>query len=383
MTRETLHADASGEVVVDQADFERRIIEPAEFVADKEAFVDVRLERSKGKASYSFIGPGVSQNADQKVNLTVPHGFNVGAAAMPTGVINNPHLHYTAEVFICTRGKWRMNVGQHGEQTLDVSEGDIFSVPTWVFRGFENIGADDGWLFAVLGGDDTGGILWAPHVLREAAETGMYICDDYSLLDATKGDDLSHAVRPLPDDRIESDQYTDAELAARVIGSDDLAWSDRAVLSSVLEGHRSRIAPVIGHGLSQDRRQQAPLMDPHEFSIEWLELEPGQRLGLHRHDHTQATFLVEGEWEVVVNDEASLAARPDPGSIVSTPPRAWRDFVNVGSTPARAVIVCGSDAPTRLEWHPTIVAAASAAGYAVDHSGFVAPEHLLGGGADR
>ena len=163
---------SDGVPTLDAAEFARRIIEPGAFVADRSAFVDVRLPRSAGKASYSLIGPGVSQNPDQVVNLPEAHGFHVGAASMGHGVVNNQHMHFTAEVFICARGSWRMRIGEHGQQTLDISEGTVFSVPTWVFRGFENTGPDDGWLYAVLGGDETGGIVWAPDVLAAAAETG-------------------------------------------------------------------------------------------------------------------------------------------------------------------------------------------------------------------
>lgn len=146
--------------ILAEADLAELVIEPTDFQADTAAFIDVRLPRSQGKASYSFIGPGVSQNPDQSINITTPHGFNVGAASMPAGAVNNPHLHYTAEVFICTRGNWRFLIGQHGDHHLELGANTVFSAPTWVFRGFENIGADDGWLFVVLGGDDTGGILW-------------------------------------------------------------------------------------------------------------------------------------------------------------------------------------------------------------------------------
>ena len=52
------------------------------------------------KENYSIIGPGVTQSAQQVVNLREPHGFNIGAAAMPDGVVNNLHLHFTAEVFL-------------------------------------------------------------------------------------------------------------------------------------------------------------------------------------------------------------------------------------------------------------------------------------------
>ncbi|MCF2436198.1 cupin domain-containing protein [Streptomyces thinghirensis] len=111
----------------------------------------------------------MSQAAGQFVNLRLPHGYNIGAAAMPHGITNNLHLHYTAEVFVCTEGEYLLRWGADGtEGELPLRAGDIVSVPTWIFRGFTNTGPDDGWLFTVLGMDDTGGIIWGPSVLREA-----------------------------------------------------------------------------------------------------------------------------------------------------------------------------------------------------------------------
>lgn len=382
MSHKPLREHAALHGHVDAGAFPERVIEPHDFVADTEAFVDVRIPRSKGKASYSFIGPGVSQNDDQFINLTVPHGFNVGAATLPHGVINNPHLHFTAEVFICTRGSFRFDIGEHGGQSIDVNAGTVFSVPTWVFRAFENTGVDDGWLFAVLGGDDTGGIIWAPHILSEAAETGMYLGQDYSLLDETAGDDVSDAIQPLTAEALAGRvaRYTDAELGGRAVSPDDLDWSRKALLSSVVPGHETAVAPVIGHGLSQDRTHKSPITNPHSFSLEWLEVAPGASTGLHRHGHSQATFLIDGQWQIECEVDGDLEiTSPAEGSIVSVPENAWRNLKNLGSAPAHAVVVCGSDAPTRVEWVPEIVEAARGAGWAVDASGYLAPAELLGG----
>lgn len=383
MTSSPLQDSTASNGYVDGGELERRVIEPVDFVADTEAFLDVRIERSIGKASYSFIGPGVSQNADQVINLMESHGFNVGAATMPHGVINNPHLHFTAEVFICTAGSYRFDIGEHGGQPIDVDRGTILSVPTWVFRSFENTGPDDGWLFTVLGGDDTGGIIWAPEILTEAAETGLYLSQDYALLDALAGDDVSNAVRPLQATELAGRvaTYTNEELHARSVNPGQLGWSERALLSSVLPNHSASMAPVIGHGMSQDRTQTSPITNPHGFSMEWLEVGPGSSTGLHRHTNTQATFLVEGEWLVDVDvDGIQESANPAEGSIVSIPENAWRNFTNIGSNPARAVLVCGSDAPTRIEWTPSIVDAAKAEGFSVDPAGYVGPTRLLDGG---
>lgn len=363
---------------------EERVIEPDAFVADTAAFVDVRIERSHGKASYSFIGPGVSQNADQVVNITEPHGFNVGAATLPHGAINNPHLHFTAEVFICTRGSFKFSIGEHGGQDLQVDAGTVFSVPTWSFRSFENIGPDDGWIFAVLGGDDTGGILWAPHIVREAATTGLYLDGNNAVLDAVAGDDVSMAIAPVDPDHLAGHvvDITDAELDARRVTGEQLDWSSRAMLSSVVGGHDVRMAPVIGNGMSQDRRHRSLITNPHGFSLEWLEVGAESTTGVHRHAHTQAMFLIDGSWEVAMElDGEWQTTRPSPGSIVSVPAGAWRSFGNVGASPARAAVVCGSDAPTRLEWSDVIIETAMHAGWSVDAAGYIAPTALIGSGS--
>ncbi|MEM7342257.1 MAG: hypothetical protein AAF467_26690 [Actinomycetota bacterium] len=366
-------------VTVTPERFSAGIIEPADFIADTEAFLDVRIARSKGKASYSMIGPGVSQNADQSVNLTEAHGFNIGAASMPHGVVNNPHMHYTAEVFVCTRGEWEFAVGEHGEQRLDIGPNTVFSVPTWVFRGFTNTGPDDGWLFTALGGDDTGGILWAPHVLAEAAETGLYLRPDYSVFEPGDVPPADSVVSPLSADVLAGiDSYTDAELEQCVVRPDDRRWSADALLSTVLDGHDVEVAPVIGHGLSQDRSQRPPITSPHGFSVDWIRAHPGAGTGLHRIDQPQVLILGEGSWSVAVNTGAeALIAEPEAGSVISVPAGAWRTFRSAGDGPADAVVVTGGEAATEITWSDEILRAARSAGWGVDAGGYRAPIELL------
>ena len=370
----------ANDMVISPADFARRVIEPTDFVADTEAFVDVRLPRSAGKASYSFIGPGVSQNDDQTVNLTEPHGFQVGAASMGHGVINNQHLHFTAEVLICTRGRWRIYIGEQADQHLEVGPGTVFSTPNWVFRGFENIGPDDGWLFAVLGGDDTGGIIWAPDVLREAAQTGLYLGLDYSVVDAANGELPEDVVLPLDAKLLTAvDTYSDAELAARTVGLDDLQWSDSALLSSVLEGYGTALAPVIGYGLTEDRRHRAPITTPHGFSVEWLRVDPNSSTGVHRHWLNQVVLVGQGDWEISVNrGDDAVSAAPSEGSVVSIPSGAWRNLKNTGTTSALALVVCATDQRAAIEWDQEIESAAETLGWGHDAAGYVAPLALLG-----
>lgn len=380
MTRDPL-LQPSADLIVDVDDVGRRIIEPHQFMADTEAFIDVRLPESVGKASYSFIGPGVSQNADQIINLAEPHGFNIGAASMPHGVVNNPHMHYTAEVFICTRGRWEMRLGQYGEQTVEIGPNTLFSVPTWIFRGFKNIGADDGWLLTVLGSDNTGGILWAPQVLEAAAATGLHLSTNGAVLDATAGELTNDTITPIDETRLgELDHYTDAEIAERIVAPGRLNWSEVALLSSVLPGHGSAMAPVIGFGLTEDRQQRPPIWTPHGFTVEWLRLEPGASTGLHRIDQNQALFLVEGEWQVTYNrldNQISRTVAED--TVVSIPGSCWRELTNIGSAVATCLVVCAGDNRARADWDPRIENAAAEAGWGRDANGYIAPLDLLGG----
>ena len=370
---------AAGEIVVSAAEADRRIIGPDDFVADTAAFIDVRLEGSAGKASYSVIGPGVSENSDQPINLTEPHGFSVGAASMLGGVVNNQHMHYTAEVFVCTRGRWQMRLGQHGDQRVVIGPGTVFSAPPWVFRGFQNIGGDDAWLFAVLGGDDTGGILWAPQVLEAAAGTGLHLSPDNGVLDADAGDPIAAAIGPVDESRlVELDSYTDDEIAQLVVAPDRLQWSSSALLSGVLDGHASAMAPVIGFGLSEDRRQRPPIWTPHGFTLEWLRLAPGASTGLHRIARPQALLLMDGHWQIAYNRADNRAARPAAqGSVVSVPAGCWREFSNTGASDATCLMVCAGDERARAEWDPAVVADALDRGWSRDARGYLAPVDLL------
>jgi len=82
-----------------------RLIRYEDLVPCSLAFIDCKIPGSDRKVNYSVIGAGVTQSHDQVVNLAEPHGFALGVAAMPHGVTNNLHMHYTAEVFMIYRGE--------------------------------------------------------------------------------------------------------------------------------------------------------------------------------------------------------------------------------------------------------------------------------------
>ena len=77
--------------------------------------------------------------------------------------------------------------------------GDIFNIPTGIFRGFENIGTDYGMIMAILGGDDAGGgVIWAPQVIEDASNHGLVLSEKGRLYDTKRGQSLPENEKPMP-----------------------------------------------------------------------------------------------------------------------------------------------------------------------------------------
>ena len=158
----------------------------SDLVPSKLPFVEGKLEGHKNRKNYSIVGPGVAEDISQSIKISTPHSFNLGAvSAMPRNG-SGLHSHTTAEVFIIFSGKWRFYWGNEGKDETILGAGDIISMPTNMFRGFENAGDQEGTMFVVLGGDDPGIITWLPSVLEKAKTTGMALLNDNTLIDLSK-----------------------------------------------------------------------------------------------------------------------------------------------------------------------------------------------------
>ena len=185
---------------VTPAEMDRRIVRRGELVPCRSAFIDAHTPGSDEKENFTIIGAGVSESADQHVHIRETPGFNIGAAGQPPKCRNSLHFHRTAEVFFVLEGRWRFFWGRRGTAgEVVLEEGDIFDIPTGIFRGFENIGTDYGMLMAVLGGDDAGGgVVWAPQVLEEAQAHGLILGENGRLYDTRKGEALPDGIGPMP-----------------------------------------------------------------------------------------------------------------------------------------------------------------------------------------
>ena len=361
----------------------RRAIPRAAYVSCPTAFIDCKKPGSHLKQNYSMIGPGVTTSTEQVVNIREPHGFNIGAAAMPEGITNNLHIHFTAEVFMVFGGTYVFRWGDNGKDGEIVGEdGDIVSVPTWIFRGFTNIGPDDAFVFTTLGGDDTGGLIWHPSILAEAGQYGLYLTKDNILVDTSSGGQRpahERLIEPISQAEIDGlRRYAPDEMRKRVVKAGERAWSRAALLDSCLPGHASEIAPVIGFGISQDRNHEAPITNPHGFSHEWLRLAPGQSVSRFRIAEKQVLLAHTGAFEVTFNaPDAAVTVPLEAWGMVSVPAQAWRSVRNVSDVMAEVLVITAGDGRKIPEWPEETIAAARAAGVAADRSGMLARAHLL------
>jgi mannose-6-phosphate isomerase-like protein (cupin superfamily) len=379
------------DMIISAAELKRRTILRTDWVPLRAAFIDCRTPGSDQKDNYSFIGSGVSQSAQQFVNLEEPHGFNVGAAGMPNGVTNNLHLHFTAEVFINFGGEFLIRWGADGHDGEYIStDGDVISVPSWIFRGFTNIGPDNGILLTVLGHDVTGGIIWGPSVLKEAESYGLYLTADNRLIDTVAGDVLPEDVKLIkPMKQIDIDAltpFTLEQMRARVTQNGDRVWISQPFLCSTLTGGGAELALVIGYGMTEDRRAIPRLHEPHHFNLSWLRARPGEGLLTHRHDESQILVGKAGRWRVTLNrDLEQRSVELGPQDMLSVPPSSWRSIELIETGQGRGadpdtgelLVVNGGDGRVRLEWDETVMERARQDGWVIDPNGYLAPSSVM------
>lgn len=375
----------SHDVIVDAAEIERRTIRKSDWAPHRAAFIDCRTPGSDRKENYAFIGGGVSQNAGQVINLTEEHGFNTGAAGMPNGISNNLHMHFTAEVFVNLGGEFRLRWGIDGKQGEYVStDGDIISIPTWIFRGFTNEGPDEGILWTVLGRDVTGGIIWGPSVLKEAESYGLHLTADNQLIDTVAGDVLPDDVAlitPIQQKYVdELTTYSVEEMRGRVIQTADRVYSSHALLCAPLPGGHAEVSLAIGYGMSEDRRQVPRIHEPHSFNMAWVRAGADEGMLRHRHDRSQVLLVTSGRWAITLNGDPATTIEIGPSDSFSVPEGAWRAFrcIEAGDKGVgEMLVVNGGDDRVYLDWAPEVVDAARDADWMIDPNGYLAPVGVM------
>lgn len=310
-------------------EMEARIVRYGDLRPCKTAFIDAHTPGSNQKENFTIIGGGVSESADQHVHITLQHGFNIGAAGQPPKCRNSLHDHNTAEVFFVLSGRWRFFWGRWGNAgEVVLEEGDIFNIPTGIFRGFENIGTDYGMIMAILGGDDAGGgVKWAPQVIEEAQAHGLILAETGKLYDTKKGEALPDGVKPMP-------VMSPAELAKRA----ELTTAD------VLPNHVARYWDMVALADRQPVKvigADGLLRDRPGFEVHFITRASAGEAA-RQHDRPAVLMPVKGHWRV---DWAGGSATLAKGDTMSVPEGLAYRLTPSMSGEAALYHVLGTDDP--------------------------------------
>ena len=269
---------------MNELNINNRLVRYGELIPCKTAFIDTHTPGSDQKENFSIIGSGVSENPEQHVHISIPHGFNIGAAGQPPKCNNSLHSHRTAEVFFVLSGRWRFFWGRYGNAgEVILEKGDIFNIPTGIFRGFENIGETYGMLMAILGGDDAGGgVIWAPEVLSEAKKHGLILSEKGKIYDTLKDQQIpndENEMIPLKDDELKNfPEYTTSEVVPYYVAR----YLDLYSLSSETS------CKVIG--------EKGKIYDKPGFEVEFISDKSKNKCGIYTKD---VVFVpVDGYWRI-------------------------------------------------------------------------------------
>lgn len=326
---------------------DERLVRYGDLIPCLNTFIDTRSPGSEAKENFTIVGPGVSENPDQHVHIPEAHGFNIGGARQPPHCINSQHSHDTAEVFVVLSGEWSFNLGETGEDAkVRLSAGDIISLPTQMFRGFENVGQDTGFLWAVLGGDDPGRVLWAPYVFDMARDYGLVLLENGSLVDTVKGEPIPVGVQPMP--------RTDAAAIAALRQLDAEAIEQCVVrardVGSLAQGPLSAIAgiderAVIGPSNDAEDIGAGRMSWEHGFQLRHLTFAANAVVPPHARREPEVLFVCEGDLSIKVGQDTVAMG---PGDTFSVPVGTPRGFRSSGG--ATIISVHGGDSPAAPDW---------------------------------
>ncbi|WP_420861185.1 cupin domain-containing protein [Algirhabdus cladophorae] len=311
------------------AEMETRIVRYGDLMPCKTAFIDAHTPGSDQKENFTIIGGGVSESADQHVHIKDTPGFNIGAAGQPPRCRNSLHTHSTAEVFFVLSGTWRFfwgRWGDAGEVTLE--QGDIFNIPTGIFRGFENIGTDYGMIMAILGGDDAGGgVLWAPQVIQDAADHGLVLAETGKLYDTKQGQVLPEGLKPMP-----------------LMAEDILAQMPEPSTLDVVPHYVARYWDMVALADKQPAKvigDQAMLQDRPGFDVDFL-TRGSIPADAYAYDGHEVLMPVRGHWRLNYDGGSSVL---NAGDTCAVPPGVIRSLTPAMTGHASLYRVRSNDDP--------------------------------------
>lgn len=342
-----------------------RLVRYEELVPCVAAFIDAKTPGSHLKENFTIIGPGVAESPEQHVHIREPHGFNIGAARQPSGIKNSPHSHETAEVFVVFSGTWRFYWGVEGRDGETVlHRGDTITLPTGVFRGFENVGEGSGFLLCVLGGDNPGRVTWAPQVITDARGHGLILLEDGRLVDTTKGQTVPEGAseaRPLtPEEVARFRKPSEADMSRLVTPFEDLKSGEASRPDYSIPGLEGDLFELVNPAKTANLLPpQFPW--PHNFRLLAARVLPGSGSGSYYFDTPEVFMPLTGNWRFSWGEGGSEEELMlNPGDTFTCPVGVFHRFENVSSEEGFMYIVLGGDTPTEARVQTKEVEVASA-----------------------
>ena len=339
-------AHAASDSAVENVDLANVLVRYADLRPCTTAFIDTRTPGSAEKENITIIGPGVAENPDQHVHISVPHGFNIGGARQPPGCLNSQHSHETAEVFVVHSGTWAFLLGPNKEDgEVVLGPGDVISIPIHVFRGFKNVGEDTGFLYAVLGGDDPGHVTWAPYVFENAEKHGLILMEDGSLVDTTKSEQI-----PAGKNRMRATTEADVASLRRITAEEmsGCAVTHAAICNAIPSGGLPDVneIPLIGAASEGENLDAGQMTWSHGFNLRFITIDAGVETSSHIRQEEEVIFVHSGTLSVQL---PGCEFDAGPGDTLTMPVGVPRQYSNKGDSAVEAYVVRGGDTPQAAE----------------------------------
>jgi len=248
-------------------------------------------------------------------------------------------------------GDWEFTWGHDGsEGSVILKTGDMISIPTHMFRGFENVGEDGAILFSVLGlnpDGSAGNIIWAPYVFAKAKDHGLVLLEDGRLIDTANGDTIPHDVTeytPLNDEQLsEFKPMQLSEFLNCVCTEDEITTAPRGGLSQF--PGVEEIA-VIGTANQNENISAGKMGWEHGFQVRRLRLEPNAQTPNHKRDEEEVLMIHSGSLHVTT---PVMEFTLHTGDLFTCPIGMVRQYKNAGNQTVDALLVRGGNHPASAQ----------------------------------
>ena len=168
-----------------------------------------------------------------------------------------------------------------------------------MFRAFENVGDEEGFVFVVLGGDDPGIVTWIPEVLKKAKQTGMALLDDNSLIDLNSQEipNGRKLLKPISKDEIiKFDNYKLEQLQKNI------CETSKRLKNEINIGDNVKISHILGNKF-QNKSITPIIKQDTGFSLSTLKSTIGKVENL-KIDKPTIFFSQKGKWNIQTDNSS-------------------------------------------------------------------------------